>query len=103
MFNNVIYKQTYGTPMDSPLSPIIADLVMQNLEVHVLNSLNSSLPIYYRYVDDILLIAHENDINYIFNKFNNYNRLKLTIEYEKNHCFSFLDLSIKTEKNENYH
>jgi len=83
----------------SPLSPIIADLVMQDLEVHVLNSLNSSLPIYYRYVDDILLADHENDINYIFNKFNNYhNRLKFTIEYEKNRCLSFLDLSIKTEE-----
>jgi len=43
MFNNVIYKQTFGTPMGSPLSPIIADLVMQDLEVHILNSLNLSL------------------------------------------------------------
>jgi len=85
--------------MGSSLSPIIADLVMQDLEVHIWNSLNSSLSIYYRYVDDILLGAHENDIKYIFNKFNNYhNRLKFTIEYEKNHCLSFLDLSIKTEK-----
>jgi len=85
--------------MGSPLSPIIADLVMQDLEVHILNSLNLNLPIYYRYVDDILLAAHKNDINHIFNKFNNYhNRLKFTIEYEKNYCLSFLDLSIKREK-----
>jgi len=99
MFNDVIYKQTYGTPMGSPLSPIIADLVMQDLEVHILNSLNYSLPIYYRYVDDILLAAQENDIQHIFNKFNNYHdRLKFTIEYEVNHCLSFLDLLIKTEK-----
>jgi len=27
-FNNIIYKQTYGTPMGSPLSPIVADIVM---------------------------------------------------------------------------
>jgi len=98
MFNDVIYKQTYGTPMSSPLSPIIADLVMQDLEVHILNSLNSSLSIY-RYVDDILLAAHENDIKHIFNKFNNYHdRLKFTIEYEKNHCLSFLDLNQNRKK-----
>jgi len=30
-FNNTIYKQTYGTPMGSPLSPIIAEIVMQDL------------------------------------------------------------------------
>jgi len=59
--------------MGSYLSSIIADLVMQDLEVHVLNSLNSSLPISYRYIDDILLAAHENDINYIFNNRKNKN------------------------------
>jgi len=31
-FDNQIYKQNYGTPMGSPLSPIIADIVMQDLE-----------------------------------------------------------------------
>jgi len=91
MFNNVVYKETFGTPMGSPLSLIIADLVMQDLEVHIFNSLNSSLPIYLS-LDDILLATHENDIKYIFDKFNNYhNRLKFTIEYENNHCLSFLD------------
>lgn len=31
-FNRLIYKQNFGTPMGSPLSPVIADLVMQDLE-----------------------------------------------------------------------
>jgi len=31
-FNNIIYKQTFGTPMGLPLSPIVADIVMQDLE-----------------------------------------------------------------------
>jgi Reverse transcriptase (RNA-dependent DNA polymerase). len=29
---NVYYEQTYGTPMGSPISPVIADIVMQDLE-----------------------------------------------------------------------
>lgn len=31
-FNKINYKQIFGTPMGSPLSPIIADLVLQDLE-----------------------------------------------------------------------
>jgi len=76
---------------------------MQDLEKHVLSSLKIKLPIYYRYVDDNLLAAPEDDINDIFETFNNYhNRLKFTIEYESNHCLSFLDL-LKVEKKGNYH
>jgi len=33
-FNNKIYRQTYGASMGSPLFPIVADLVLQNLEAH---------------------------------------------------------------------
>jgi len=46
-------------------------------------------------------MAPEDDINDIFKKFNDYhNRLKFTIEYESNHCLSFLDLLLKVEKKE---
>jgi len=31
-FNRIIYKQVFGTPMGSPLSPIISDLVLQDLK-----------------------------------------------------------------------
>jgi len=31
-FDNQIYKQNFGIPIGSPLSPIIADIVMQDLE-----------------------------------------------------------------------
>jgi len=37
IFNKVIYKQTFGMPMGS-LSPIIADIVLQDLEEKALNT-----------------------------------------------------------------
>ena len=35
-FDNKYYKQIFGTPMGSPISPIIAVIVMQDLEYEVL-------------------------------------------------------------------
>jgi len=56
-FNNICYKQIFGTPMGSPLSPVIADLVLQDLEMSAIKMLPFRLPLYYRYVDDIILTA----------------------------------------------
>jgi len=36
-FNNKIYKQKFGTPMASPLSPIIANIVMTQKQEHLIN------------------------------------------------------------------
>jgi len=50
--------------MDSPLSPIVANLVMQGLaKEEALNKVKIELPLYLRYVDDILLIASGDRIN----------------------------------------
>ena len=100
IFNDVIYKQTFGTPMGSPLSPIIADLVMQDLECKALNSLNLELPFYYRYVDDIILAAPTENIPDILNVFNGYHkRLQFTSEIELNRSLGFLDLLLRVEDN----
>jgi len=39
-FNNKIYKQKFGTPMSSPMSPIIANIVMDDLEKKALYNLS---------------------------------------------------------------
>jgi len=95
-FNNNIYKQTFGTPMGSPLSPIIANVVLQDLEVKALDIIGLNLPFYHRYVDDVILAAPSEHTSHILNTFNGINdQLKFTIEYEKNCSLSFLDLLLK--------
>jgi len=102
-FNTKIYKQTYiyGTPMGSPLSPIIANLVMQDLEEITLGTIKCDIPFYYRYVDDIILAAPNNEITKIVEIFNEYHsRLQFTVEYENNRSLSFLDLLIRVDNGE---
>jgi len=49
--------------MSSPLSPVIANLVMRKLEVKALFFIRFPLPFYYRFVDDILLAAPASSVN----------------------------------------
>jgi len=99
-FNNVIYRQIFGTPMDSPLSPVIADVVLQDLEEKALYNININLPFYYRYVDNIIMAApieHTPNIQKVFNSFDN--RIQFTIEHENNRSLSFLDLRLEMRDN----
>lgn len=60
------YKQCFGTPMGSPLSPIIADMVIQDLEQAVLDSLGLRIEFYFRYVDDIIIAAPKDKLSIIY-------------------------------------
>jgi len=101
VFNKKIYKQTYGTPMESPLSPIIANLVMQDLEEKTLRIINCDIPFYFRYVDDIILAAPNNKITEIVETFNNYHsRLQFTVEYEIDGSLNFMDLLLQVDDGE---
>jgi len=79
-FNNRIYKQTFGVPIGSPLSPVVVDLILQKLESSVLNELTFKPTFYYRYVDDIALSVPRSQLNSLLNKFNSFHhRLKFTM------------------------
>jgi len=44
--------------MDSPLSPIIADLIMEDLKCKALERFGIEVPFYFRYVDDVAIANH---------------------------------------------
>jgi len=80
--------------MESPLSPIVANLVMQALERTALESLPFSLGFYVRYVDDIALSIHKENIDNFLNMFNSYHpRLNFTMERGSN-SLNFLDVTL---------
>lgn len=51
-FNHVCYQQTFGTLMGFPLSPVLADITLQDLEARAVAPLPIILLFYIRYVDD---------------------------------------------------
>jgi len=82
-FNNCVYRQTFGAPMGSPLSPVIADLILQRLESTILNDITYKPIFYYRYVDDIALAVPFSQLNSLLTKFNSYHhRIKFTMEMD---------------------
>jgi len=86
--------------MGSPLSPIIADLVIQDLEKEAISRLPFNLPIYFRYVDDILIAAPIDKIEFILNVFNSlHERLQFSLEINTNNHINFLNLMIHIENN----
>lgn len=90
--------------MGSPISPILADIVMDDLETACLNQLKTELNItplfYYRYVDDILLCIEKDRILDVLTVFNSYdNHLEFTYEREKNNVINFLDLTLIRQQN----
>jgi len=65
--------------MGSPLSPILADKVLDDLETCCLQKLDFSIHTYYRYVDDIFMIIPATKLKSGLGVFNNYHpRLKFT-------------------------
>uniref|UniRef100_A0ABD2W8E4 Reverse transcriptase domain-containing protein n=1 Tax=Trichogramma kaykai TaxID=54128 RepID=A0ABD2W8E4_9HYME len=102
-FNNVYYRQIFGTPMGSLISPMFADLVMEDLEMACLGKLKQrdcSPLFYFRYVDDTILCVKKSDIGTVVEVFNNYDeRLQFTHEVEQDKKLNFLDLTLINANN----
>ena len=81
--------------MGSPLASLLADVFMASIEERWEHKINK-LPLYRRYVDDILLIRDEQtEADSLSPKFNSlHSNLRLTSERESDNSISFLDILI---------
>jgi len=68
-----------GSSLSPP--PVVADLILQNLESSILSNLMYKPIFYYRYVDDIALSVPFFQLNSLLEKFNSFHhKLKFTME-----------------------
>ena len=56
-YNNKCYEQIFGTPLGLSLSPVIANMVMEDLEQQALSTFHNPPSIWVRYVDDVYAIV----------------------------------------------
>jgi hypothetical protein len=103
-FQNQNYFQNTGLAMGAPSSAVLSEVYLQHLEhteiIMIITQHN--ILVYFRYVDDILMIYDENstDIHKVHIAFNNLARtIKFTIETETDNNINFLDIAIQNKEN----
>lgn len=100
-FENTFYKQKQGLAMGSPLSPLMAELFMEEIEKTIFESpLSQKIFFWYRYVDDILICYSGNiqEIQETLTFINNIHpNISFTSEVEQNNQINFLDLTISRQ------
>ena len=101
-FNNTIYKQIDGVSMGSCLGPVLANIIMTELETVIVDKLFAadSLKFYIRYVDDTLALIKESDINIVLKKLNSFHpSLKFTVDKFHDGIVQYLDIKIVDNQN----
>ena len=98
-FNNKFYIQKEGLPMGSPLSPIIAEIFMNDFENKIIEEFNRNKKIntWIRYVDDILILW-EGSTEEFKNFTDEINKINKEIKFQEEiggSEINFLDLNIK--------
>ncbi|XP_077277990.1 uncharacterized protein LOC143906075 [Temnothorax americanus] len=86
--------------MGSPLSPMAADIVLQDLETIALATLKYIPPFYKKYIDDITLAAPSALLQHTLDVFNSFHpRLKFTIEIGEDDTLNFLEITMILNNN----
>jgi hypothetical protein len=89
--------------MGAPTSAIFSEVFLQYIEHSVICDIlkRNSIPGYFRYLDDLLII-YDNELTDIHSVLNQFNalaqNLKFTIEEENDQCINFSDITTNTKQ-----
>ncbi|XP_065583868.1 uncharacterized protein LOC136042864 [Artemia franciscana] len=102
-FRDSFYQQKNGLPMGAPLSGLLANIYVENLENWALNSYFLKHVYWGRYMDDVISLWNygEAELRGFLDHLNTYDRnLQFTLEVEVENKLPFLDVLIIRNANE---
>ena len=69
-FRNKFFGQIYGTAMGSPVSVVVADLVMEDVEERAIDSFGQPPKVWKQFVDDTFVILDKVAVDKFFSHLN---------------------------------
>ena len=99
-FEDCFYQQIKGLAMGGSVSAVLANIVMEDFEIEAHNYIPFLIFCYKRYVDDIFLIVHQNEVRSILQFFNSRDpSIQFTLEEEVDGGINFLDMTVMRTDN----
>ena len=96
VFRGITYQQVFGTAMGSPVSVVVANLGLEDVEERALKSLGTTLRFWKRYVNDVCTSVPKDLIMPLLHHLNSIEpSIEFTYETENDEgCLPFLDTMI---------
>ena len=92
---DLVYLQTDGVAMGSPLGPVLAGILMVDLERSLVLLVTAELSFWKRYVDDTITFVKIGTVDHILSMLNNFDpNIQFTYETEYNFKLAFLDVML---------
>ena len=104
IFNGEYYQQTTGLAMGNPISPLVAIIYMNNIEIKISEHYGNHL-VWRRYIDDIFFIVYDDSctVDNLFNYINGINPLiQFTKDNPVNDKLVFLDMVLTLNRQTNH-
>ena len=98
LYSDEFFEQKEGAAMGSPLSPVVANIFMEEFEIEALRAAVIRPKLWLRYVDDTFVIWNHGDkqlkdfLSFLIGRHGN---IEFTMEKETNGSLPFLDVQVK--------
>ena len=99
MFEGKVYRQIHGTAMGFPVSVVVANLVMKDIELRATSSFHTPTCFWRRYVNDTCAALPRDLVKLFHEHLNSINtNIQFTVEKESGGQLPFLDVPLTREE-----